>query len=1062
MLKRSGLHFAIGLALATLAAGPAFAQSTSAALSGRITDPAGKAIAGATVEIVHTPSGSRRTITTDGEGRFDARGLRVGGPYTVTSTAAGVETATEENVFVNLDEVSTLNLVMASTETQTLEEVTVTASASTLVFSPDNMGARTNITKQEIEAFPSIGRTLQDYVRFDPRIVQTDKERGQISAAGQNNRYNNIKIDGVPTNDQFGLNDSGLPSLNQPISIDWIQEFNVGISNYDVTQSDATGANINAVTKSGGNEFHGAVYGNFRNNDMVSDKPSEFRAFEDEWTAGGYVGGPIVEDTLFFFLGYEEFERSGIAPDVGLIGSGASTEVQGVTQADLDRIRQIAQTQYNFDVGSFTTPNASNTDEKVFAKVDWNINDAHRLTYRYNNTEGQIQRLPNLGRNAISLSSNWYEDNISFENHAAILYSNWTDNFSTEAQLSYSEYRSNPVVNTQAPQVRVGVNNNATGVTFGTERSRHANVLAVDTLTGGVTGDWFLGDHTVRMGFDYEGNDIFNLFLQDVYGNYNFRSIDDFAAGRWASYTLQFPLSGDVNSAAAQFEFANLGLFLQDSWTVNDQLSLLYGVRLDKALVDNSPKANAAALTAFGFDNTTTNDGEITLQPRLGFNYNFDTDRLTQLRGGVGLFLGSAPGVWLSNTFSNPGVLSASIPAQNGTGFSADPFNQPRPAGTPPAANVDFLAPGFSQPTVWKANLAFERELPWYGLIGSLELLHTQTEQGVTFSNLNLGGATGFLPDGRVRYWSSVDPTRYGPTGPNNTVQNRNLRNRNFNNVILLGNTNKGNATNVTLGLEKPFADNWGAKASYTYGKSNETSPGTSSVAFSNWLNRSIYNPNEIDASTANYEIRDRFTGALNYRWNLWEGNPTTFGLFYDGRSGRPYSYGFTGDANGDGVTGNDLFFIPSPGQVGFTSASTLADQAAFFDYINNDDYLREHQGLVAGRNTSRSPRVNQFDLRINQDLPGFFSDHKASIFLDIQNIGNLLNKEWGQIDEVGFPYNLGVARFAGVNAAGQYVYDVSTYVNETTGAVTLPSTVRRDAVGESRWSLQLGFRYEF
>jgi outer membrane receptor for ferrienterochelin and colicin len=1058
MFKRTAL--ALGVVAALSVAAPVFSQSTSASLSGRVTDPSGAPIAGASVEIVHQPSGSRRTVATDAEGRFSAAGLRVGGPYTISSQASGKESAEQTNVFLNLDEVSSLSLVMGG-EPTSLDAVEVSATAIALTFSPDNMGARTNITKDEIESFPSISRSLQDYVRFDPRIVQTDKERGQISAAGQNNRYNNIKIDGVPTNDQFGLNDSGLPSLNQPISIDWIQEFNVGISNYDVTQSDFTGANINAVTKSGGNEFHGAFYGVYRNSDMVSDEPSEFLGFDDEYTYGAYVSGPIVQDTLFFFVGYEEFQRSSPGPNV-TIQSNPATDVTGLTQAHIDQIRQIAQSQYGFAIGDDRVPGVDNTDEKWVVKLDWNINDAHRLAYRYNETDGTVPRLSNLTRTRYSLSSNWFEDNLSFKSHALMLYSNWSDVLSTEANISYSNYDSVPQIPLRSPQVQVNVAGTPSSVYFGTDRSRHANRLGNDTLTAYFAADMFLGDHTVRAGFDYEANDVFNLFLQDVFGSYVFNSIDNFAAGNWQSFSVQAPISGDINSAAANFKFANLGLFIQDTWAVTPQFNIVYGLRMDRNDVNDSPAFNSAALTAFGYDNTETTDGQVTVQPRFGFNYSFDTERATQLRGGVGLFQGSAPGVWLSNMFSNPGVLTRVFPGQNGSGFSADPDNQPRPAGTAPAQNVDFLAPDFQQPTVWRANLAFEHELPWYGLVASAEYLRTVVDKGVTFEHLNLGNAVGTLPDGRNYYWTNVLPTSFNSNGNTSAVQNRSGRNRSFNNVILLDNTEGGASTNFTLGLEKPFADNWGAKFSYTFARSDEVSPATSSVAASNWQFRNVYNPNEEVISPSNYEIRDRFTAAVTYRAHWFENYPTTFALFYDGREGRNYSFGFTGDANGDGITGNDLLFIPSAGQVAYTAASSANDIAAFRRYIEEVDYLRENQGQVASRNALQSPNVNQFDLRVSQELPGFFAENKAQVYLDIQNIGNLINKNWGQIDEIGFPYNLGVARFAGVNAAGQYVYDVSNYVNESTSAITYPTPIRRDTVGESRWSVQVGFRYEF
>ncbi len=1061
MLKRKGLVLAISALLVGMMSAPTFAQSTASGIEGKVTDGSGKPVAGATIEVVHTPTGTKSTVVSDADGKYSLRGLRVGGPYSVHVVAKGQKDTTKNDVYTSLDSMADVNVALGS-EATTLETVKVVGNAAeALVFASDNKGSGTLVSNAEIKSFPSIKRSIDDYVRFDPRIVQIDKERGGLAAGGQNNRYNNVKIDGVPTNDQFGLNDSGLPALNQPISIDWIQEFNVGISAYDVTQSDFVGANINAVTKSGGNDFHGAVYGVYRNHNMVSDEPSEFSGFDDEWTYGGYVSGPIIKDRLFFFAGYEKFKRSSPAPDVGLAGSGASTVVTGITQADVNQIRSIAATQYNFDIGSDSLPGIDNTDKKYFLKLDWNLSDSQRASFRYNKTDGDILRIPNRNSTTYSLSSNWYQDHISFENYAGILYSNWTDNFSTEAHLSYAEYRSTPTAASFAPQVRVNVG--SSGVIFGTERSRQANLLKVDTWTGYLAGDYFAGDHTFRFGFDYEKNDIFNLFLQDVYGNYTFASIADFAAARYRNFTLQRSNSGNVNDAAADFKFGNVGFFAQDTWQITPQLSLLYGLRVDHNIVDNEPEFNQRALDTFGFDNRHTTDGQNTVEPRIGFNYQFETERKTQLRGGVGLFQGSAPGVWLSNMFSNPGVLTTIIPAQNGTGFSADPLNQPTATGTPPAQNVDILAPDFEEPTVWKGNLAVEHELPWYGLIFGAEYLRTVVDKGVTFTHLNLGPQRFTLPDGRPAFWTTIATTGFTSTGNVAANQSRAGRNTAFNTVILLGNTDRGSAENVTLSLEKPFLDSdWNAKIAYTYGRSKEVSAGTSSVALSNYTNTLTFDPNGQELGVSNYQIKDRYTAAYTWRHRFFGNYQSSFSMFYEGRAGRPLAYTFIGDANGDGITGNDLFFIPNEGDVAFTAASSAADQAAFFGYINSHGYLRGHQGEVAKKGADNAPKVNQFDVRFQQELPGFYGDNKSLLFLDIQNFGNLLNKKWGHIDEASFPYNIGLARFGGVNANGQYVYDVSNYVNETTGAVNLPSLTRKDVAGESRWSIQVGFRYEF
>ncbi len=1083
MIKRSGLHVAICALLAVSAANPLFAQTTSAAVAGVVSDSSGQGVANATIDILHVPSGTRQTVTTDNAGRYSTRGLRVGGPYTITAKSSAGEIV-RNDVFLQLDQTTSVDLAATVTRPDgatELESVTVTASALDTVFAPDNIGTKTIVTQEQIQVLPTIARSIEDFVRVDPRVVQIDKERGGIAVAGQNNRYNNIRIDGVPTNDQFGLNDSGLPALNQPISIDWIQEFNIGVADYDVTQKDFVGGNINAVTKSGGNEFHGSFYGFYRDKDFVGEDENgnEFTGFEDEYTAGGYVSGPIIQDKLYFFLGYEKYERSSPGTDQGVLGSGATNEV-GVTQAQLDQILSIAR-GYGLEPGTIAADDIDNTDDKYFAKLDWNINDDHRASFRYNKTDGSVLRLQAPSRTSLQLSSNTFTDNISFENYAVSLYSNWSDKLSTEANFSYAEYRSAPQTPVTSPTIRVNVDN-ANSVIFGTERSRHANLLSVDTYTALFAADYFAGDHTIRFGADYENNEIFNLFLQDVFGNYTFGSqtgftngITNFQSGRFNQYTLQTPLNGDINSAGASFEYGNIGFFLQDTWAVTPNLNLVYGARFDTSVVENRPAFNANVLRDFGIDNRNVPDDQSIIQPRVGFNYTFDTERRMQLRGGIGLFQGSSPGVWLSNSFSNPGVLTRAFDIRNSTGFSPDPDAPFVPAGGSPSQLVNFLSEDFQQPTIWKANLGFEMELPWWGLIGSAEYLKSEVRDAVGFSSLSLGAPTGTLPDGRLTFYNNFTPAGFNATGglaagnrvrancirvnpalAFNSVSNPCL----YTNAILLYNTGKGSTDNFTVSVEKPWSNDWSARLSYTLGRSEEVSPGTSSVAFSNFLNRAIFNPNEEEANTSNYEIRDRIVGTFAKRFNFFSNAPTTLSFFYEGREGRPYSYGFLGDANGEGIGGNDLFLIPNLNNVVFTSGSDAADIAAFRDFILNDEYLSANQGRTAERNALTSPWVHQVDMRLQQEIP-FFFDTTAKIYLDVENIGNLINDEWGHIDQAPFPGNLGVARFAGVDANGNVVYDVSNFVNSA-GVTNLPRLARQDREGQSRWALQIGLRLDF
>ncbi len=1077
----------IGL-LAALAVAPAFAQSTSAAISGRVTDASGAPVAGAEVVVLHVESGTQRTVTTDENGRYVLRGLRVGGPYTVEAKKDGVGTDLEKNVFLALDVSNNIDASLSDGGSGQLETIEVTAAAVSQAFSPDATGAQTTVSRQEIEALPSVRRSLEDYVRLDPRIVQIDKERGGIAAAGQNNRYNNIRIDGVPSNDNFGLNDSGLPALNQPIVIDWIQEFNIGVSNYDVTQGDFVGANINAVTKSGTNEFHGSIYGIYRNDDMIGDRVNKIRRvspFDNEKTYGAYVSGPILKDRLFFFAGYEKFEREAPAPDSGVQGSGASNEFR-VTSAQIASINTAAAAFGASNIGSFAPLSTfTNEDEKWVAKLDWNITDGQRAAFRYNKTEGSVLRL-NTGSTTLQSDSNWYTDNISFENWAAMLYSDWSENFSTEANVSYAEYRSLPESAAEFPQVSVTARNGSpTGgsatILFGEERSRQSNQLEVDTWTGYFAGNYFLGDHELKFGVDYESSDVFNLFLQDTTGSYEFGTIGtgatqtdgitNFLAGRYTRYRFQRARSGNNNDAAAQFDVGSTGLFVQDTWTVNDKLTLTYGIRADQTSIGGTPAENAGFRRDYGFDNRVTPDGEWTFQPRFGFNLTMGDELRTQIRGGAGLFLGSAPGVWLSNSFSNPGVLVNSYDIRASAGLLLPPGALTPGAPVVPATAVasqlvNSLDSDFEQPTIWKANFAIEQELGWQDLVASAEFLYSMTDRGVHYVNYALGNVAGQLPDGRNHYWSSTanlsGRTRANCILVNPLVAfNATTNPCRYTDAIVLTNTDKGSASNFTVALEKPWKDGWYAKLAYTKGRSDEVSPGTSSVALSNWQNRSVFNQNEEVANRSNYEITDRLTFALSKRWN-WFGDKAPFkaSMFYEGRYGRPFSYAFGNDANGDGTFGNDVFYVPgSDSDVLFSTNSSAADRQAFFDFINTTPDLASRRGKPTQRNEGTSPWRNIIDVRLTQDIPLGFGSAKAQVFLDIENFGNLLNKKWGQVEEAGFPYTLSVADYAGVSG-GKYILDVSRYVNETTGAVNNPTLPFRNL--ESRWSAQIGLRIDF
>ena len=1088
---------AVALAVAVMAAAPALAQNTTAGINGTVTGPDGKPLAGASVTIVHVESGSTNTVSTDAAGRYSARGLRAGGPYTITVSQGG-QTQKRDGLFLSLAEAASYDAQLGDST----QVITITGRSASDKINRNSMGAGTNIGSAELALLPSIQRSLQDVARTDPRLSQTDKDRGEISAAGQNARYNSITIDGVRVNDTFGLESNGLPTIKQPISIDAIQAVQVNISNYDVTQQGYTGANINAVTKSGTNELKGSLYYVYRNDDMSGDRffrrPDRYQAppvFTDS-TAGFTLGGPIIKDKLFFFINYEELKSNRNAPIFGPIGAGL-TDV-GITAAQVTAAQDAARAK-GFDIGGFSSA-GDLTVKDTLAKIDWNISDSHRASLRYSKTEEAQPIFPGYSGTSFSLSSRNFTTAKTIESVVAQVFSDWSETLSTELKLSKRDYLSVPVTQSDLPEIQLVYTGTAPAGTatgnrtmrFGTEETRHFNRLETETTNLYFAGNLVLGAHEIKAGADVEKNDIFNAFVRRAEGQYTFQGAGPvalFVAGNPTAYRVQVPRAGfGLNDAAANINLDNTGLFLQDTWRVTSDLNLMAGVRVDTLNTDSAPIYNAAAQAAFGLDNRNTVDGDRLVQPRFGFNYRLALapDQRAQIRGGVGLFQGSAASVWLANPYQNTGmVLNDSSCSTTTTAcppglFSANPNN---PATVPGAAatNVDFLAPGTSQPSVYKANLAFETELS-NGLVVSAEWLYTRVNQGLAYRHLNLGNPTGTSPDGRAVYWNAgglsaacwngnADPLSTGAcatstTNPQQRPTTRFLNNRAFADVTVIEGTDKGRGNALTVQVSQAVRSlglNW--SAAFTHTSATEVSPLTSSTAFSQWANRAAYNVNDAAEANSASLIRNRVNASASWS-KAWVGAfRTSVGLFYEGRSGRPYSWAFNNDMNGDGVSGNDLLYVPSaqgsgevlfrlPGQT--VAASGAQAEAKFWDIVGANPSLDRARGGVVGRNTDRAKFTHNFDLRLSQEVPGFMKGHKGSVSLDILNVGNLINKEWGRIDEMSFSDGSGGTVRRWVNYAGtengKAVYSVNDPFEFNT----------KNNRGESAWAIQITARYEF
>ncbi len=1094
-----------------LAASPVLAQDTSSAITGRVLNAQGQPVAGATVQIVHEPSGTTRTTTTDADGRYAAQGLRVGGPFDVTVSAKDGSKTEQHDVYLQLAQDTPVNLTIGGADikdAKNLSGVTVSANALSKTFSSDNKGISTNLSRAELDALPTPGRSIQNVVRADPRVVITDRARGEISANGQNSRYNNITVDSISANDPFGLNANGLPTLGTPISQDTIQEYQISTANYDVANRRGLGATVNAVTKSGTNDFHGSVYYAFQNDDMIGDNQNDksYTGFSRQWTAGGTLGGPIIKDKLFFFGSYEKSTQVGPGSPYGPADSGAASPIANLTNAQVQQVRDIAAKYGLTDIGSVGGGNSNLEDKRYLAKLDWNIADNHRASFTYSQTKENKPIITGSTTNLV-LSSGWYKTSVDNKAYALHFYDDWSDVFSTDTTVSYSNFEQNrgPYNGLAMPDIKVYPTSFGNpSVEFGTEYSSQANVLKVRTLNAAWAGTLYLGDHTVKGGVDFEKDDYYNLFVQNLFGSYTFEETKDkngnitatglqnFLNSNYYQYYYNRPANGlGLNDTAAAYGLKQYGLFLQDTWQVNPNLSVQYGVRIDIPLMGDKPLYNGAfaaapgvgakgnpnqAIGGFGRSNQTNINGNRVVQPRMSFNYTFDTEHMTQLRGGAGLFVSNPPGVWIGNIFSNSGVTQVQYncgPTQkapcntNLPPFSADPHAQNNgPAGSG-AMTVNTVSPGFQMPSAWKLSLGFDKELPWWGLVATVDYEHIKQRDAIWYQAINLGAPTGVLPDGRNTYYKLVngDPKATGqqPTYNANPAFSAN--------TINLANTSRGKADNLTLALKKSFSNEWSGMVGFSWSRATEVNPGTSSVASSNYKYNYVMNSNENVASTANYSVPKRVIASLTWQHNFFGEYATSVSAFFDGHSAYPYSWSFGNDANGDTFT-NDLAFIPKPGQVEFRPGTSQALIDSFYDYIQHNSYLHDHQGEVAKRNGDRAGWINQLDLSFSQEIPGLFKGNKGIVRLDVYNFTNLLNKNWGIEKRVTFPGGRALADFYGVDpTTGKYIYNIdcngakscTNYVqNGKYNPLAVPTYINNGDDLAQRWSVLLTLKYAF
>lgn len=1049
------------LALAATAPGQSI---TTSSLIGTVVNESGQPVVNAKITVLHEETGTKSEVTTRPDGSFALRGLRPGGPYTVTTSPSGYVPYEQRDLTLDIDSGADVVLRLKASQIVTMEKFSVTAAPADNLFDPTQTGSGTYVTNEDIRNLAAGDRSINSIARLDPRIsYNRDPQDRAISVNGMSNRFNSIQVDGVSASDPFGLNANNTAAERNVVPMDSLEALSVSTSPYNSRNAGFVGAQINAITKGGSNKFKGSLYYTYRDESMVADE-LDGRTFRlpnfKEKTMGATLGGPIIPNRVFFYAAYEKVDEDRVAP----------SPLRAVDPAVVTQITAAARA-LGFDAGSATPPSGNKLkDKNLLVKTDIVINADHRATLRYNTVESTRPTFEGFGtgisENNFSFSSYWYQQNVKNTSYIGQLISRWSDRLNTEVSVSRSEYHSEPKNNTRQPGVQVrnvpvpGSSNTAF-VNFGTQISRHANVLDVATDTIEVFGAYELNEkHTLQAGIQYDIADVYNLFVQNALGSYDFDNLAQFLAVaannngtvNYRQYTYNQILPGV--EPAARFSEANAGLFVNDVWRVNSHLTVNLGFRVDMPQLPDAIPFNQSFVTAFGTRNDYSYDGDKVFQPRIGFNLR-GSDSRAVVRGGVGLFYGRAPRVWISNSYSNTGSNFRTYTAGTNAGgtlaprVSANPAAQPTTGSTPPAQQVAFLDPDFELPSRWKANLAVERGLAFWDLKVSAEIEKTWVNKDIFYQNINLT-STRTAADGRLLYFNNYTAASNGTRLVNTGFTNR---------TIKLGNTDIGGSQAITFAIEKPRSRNgWYWKAAYVNTKATEVLFGTSSVAASNWNNRSIFNTNQPEEKTSELEIRHKALINVNKDFELVKGFRTSIGLLFENRSGYPFSLVYTSDANGDSQTQNDLIYVPRRGGDPLVRFATAGDRDRFYQIV---DRFGLAEGKAVSATSNRYPTVNQFDLSIKQDvkLPGW--RHRVVLGLDILNIGNLLNDEWGLIrgSNQFFVKREGVAAAAYDGVANQYVY---SNVSSALATGNFNPSLGRGEPAATRWSMMLSARYEF
>lgn len=1072
MIKFLTKSFLCTLVLSLFLSSGIFAQgATTGKIGGKVMDTNNEDIIGANVVATHVPTGTRYGSVTGVDGSYFIPNMRVGGPYTVTVSYIGYQEMNEENIYLKLGQNYRQNFTI-SESSSVLTEVVVSDARFTAT---DKTGTETTISEDMIATLPTLSRAIGDFARLTPQATVREGNDGfSISLGGVNNRYNAIYIDGAVNNDVFGLAGSGTNGGQtgvSPFSVDAIEEFQISLAPFDVRVGGFAGGSINAITRSGTNEFEGSAYYYFRNQNLAGKTPvdddeftrSKLNNFSGE-TYGFRLGGPIIKNKLFFFIN-AELQRDQTPQPFDL------ATYQGDANRDSLNRLEAKLAEFGYDPGTFIDNESFLNSEKITAKIDYNLNDVHKISLKHSYVSAEnLEGVQSGTRNIRYLNSSEFF-NSKTNNTSLEVNSIFTNSLSNSLILGYTK-----VVDDRdpfgTPFPYVNIEDGAGDISFGSERFSTANLLNQSIFTVTNNFNIYKGKHNITIGTHNEFYKMENLFIAFNYGDYNFESLDDFLNDRAAdfyqrSYSLRDNVSGDDSQAISSFGGAQLGLYLQDEIQVDDRLRVTLGVRADVPVFGDTPEnrdfnSNTIPLIEEeGYDLRGAQIGQfikpqLMFSPRLGFNYDVSGNQKTILRGGIGIFTSRVPLVWPGGAYNNFGLNVGYTRSFNNT-FEPDINNQLPgeidPNNVEPTGSIDLFASDFKVPQVLKVNVAMDHQLPG-GFVANVDLLYNRTIRNVAYQNVNLKNSTENLTG----------------TGDNRPYfDRRDEIDDNYGRIVLGYNTNEGYSYNATASISKNFSNGMFASLAYSFGDSYAVFDGTSSQNSSQWRGlAAVGGRNDNQALTrSDFSQGHRIIGTFSKKffWNENRNIGTTISLFYEGVSGQPYSfiYDDNGNLNNEDSRERNLIYVPinsSDINLVENRFGTPEEQWEALDkFIEENDYLSTRRGRYAERNATRAPFTSVLDMKILQDFVVNVGgkDQTFQVSLDIFNFTNLLNAKWGRRYFVPSQFQLlDFEDFEEGTLTPQFSFPGVQGNDPASG------NIDDRGIQSSRWQMQIGLRYIF